>query len=294
MKYSDSKTPLVCMQRQSTCYKSSYKMEVYGVLFHSTGANNPTIRRYVQPDDNEVNRSELLSIIGVNQNGNDWNHIYREAGLNAWIGKLADGSVASVQTMPWDFRPWGSGVAYKGGPSCNSHWIQFEICEDGLSDEGYFNQVYQEACELTAYLCKLFGLDPQGAVRWQGKDVPVILCHQDAYQYRLGSNHGDIYHWFPKYGKNMQTVRDDVQYILEHEVYVPKEEIVVNEPRYNAIADCPGYAQSVITKIVDKGFIGGTGTGKKDENGRPADLSLSLDMIRTFVVLDRVGVFDLR
>ena len=55
--------------------------------------------------------------------------------MNAWIGKLADGSVAAVQTMPWDFRPWGCGSGSKG--SCNSGWIQFEICEDALTDADY-------------------------------------------------------------------------------------------------------------------------------------------------------------
>jgi hypothetical protein len=52
------------------------------------------------------------------------------AGLNAFIGYLRDGSVGTIQTMPWDFRPWGCGSGIKG--SCNNGWIQFEICEDNL------------------------------------------------------------------------------------------------------------------------------------------------------------------
>jgi hypothetical protein len=47
MKYSSSKPPLVCMQTNSTCYKSTSKMSVKGVLWHSTGANNPNLKRYV-------------------------------------------------------------------------------------------------------------------------------------------------------------------------------------------------------------------------------------------------------
>lgn len=31
---------------QSTCYKGTSKMTVKGVLWHSTGANNPTLKRY--------------------------------------------------------------------------------------------------------------------------------------------------------------------------------------------------------------------------------------------------------
>ena len=51
MKYSKSNPPMKCMMTQSTCYKGTKKMTVKGVLWHSTGANNPTLKRYVQPDD---------------------------------------------------------------------------------------------------------------------------------------------------------------------------------------------------------------------------------------------------
>jgi hypothetical protein len=71
-------------------------MTVKGVLWHSTGANNPTLKRYVQPGDNDANRAEMLKLLGKNSNGNDWNHISVEAGLNAWIGELADGTVTSI------------------------------------------------------------------------------------------------------------------------------------------------------------------------------------------------------
>ena len=125
MKYNDKNKPMVCMMTQSTCYRQTKKMEVKGVLWHSTGANNPNLRRYVQPSDNDVNKDKLLGILGTNINKNDWNHIERQAGLNCWIGKLADGTVTTVQTMPWDYRPWGCGSGKKG--SCNNGWIQFEI-----------------------------------------------------------------------------------------------------------------------------------------------------------------------
>ena len=204
MKY-ESSAPLVCMMTQSTCYRGTSRMSIKGVLWHSTGANNPWLARYVQPDDNAPDRTELIALLGKNPYNNDWNHREVQAGLNAWIGKLDDGSVASVQTMPWDFKPWGCG----GG--CNQGWIQFEICEDGLNDPDYFNQVYREACELTAYLCKKFKIDPYGKVG----NVPTILCHQDSFQYGMGSNHADVYHWFGRYGKTMDSVRDDVAELLD-------------------------------------------------------------------------------
>lgn len=213
MKYNSNNKPLVCMQTNSTCYKGTNTMTVKGVLWHSTGANNPWLKRYVQPSDNASDRDKWLKLLGKNQYNNDWNHINRQAGLNCWIGKLADGTVTTVQTMPWNYRPWGCGSGSKG--SCNNGWIQFEICEDALTDKNYFNKVYQEACEITAYLCTLYNLDPHGYQTLNGVKVPVILCHADSCKLGLGSNHGDVLHWFKKHGKTMDDVRDDVAALMK-------------------------------------------------------------------------------
>lgn len=212
MKYSASNKPLVCMQTNSTCYKGTSTMTVKGVLWHSTGANNPNLKRYVQPSDNASDRAEMLALLGTNTNKNDWNHIDRQAGLNCWIGKLADGTVTTVQTMPWNYKPWGCGSGSKG--SCNNGWIQFEICEDGLTDKDYFEKVYQEACEITAYLCDMFNINPKGTVTVNGVQVPTILCHADSHKLGLGSNHGDVLHWFPKFDKDMDDVRADVAKLM--------------------------------------------------------------------------------
>ena len=214
MKYNSTNKPIQCFMRQSTCYQQTNKnMTVKGVLWHSTGANNPWIKRYVQPDDNASDRTQMLALLGKNAYNNDWNHIYHEAGLNCWIGKLADGTVTTVQTMPWNYKPWGCGSGRKG--SCNTNFIQFEICEDGLTDKTYFDAVYKEACEITAYLCQLYNIDPKGTVNVNGVTVPTILCHHDSYKLGLGSNHGDIDHWFPKHGKSMATARNDVAALLK-------------------------------------------------------------------------------
>lgn len=212
MKYSDSNKPIVCMQTNSTCYKGTTTMTVKGVLWHSTGANNPNLKRYVQPSDDASDRAEMLKLLGTNTNKNDWNHIERQAGVNAWIGKLADGTVATVQAMPWNYRPWGCGSGSKG--SCNSGWIQFEIAEDTLTDETYFNKVYTEACELTAYLLKMYNLDPKGTQTVNGVTVPVILDHTTSCSLGLGSNHGDVQHWFKKFNKTLDDVRNDVAKLM--------------------------------------------------------------------------------
>ncbi len=215
MKYSEKNPPLICMQTQSTCYKGTGKMQIKGILWHDTGANNPNLKRYIQPSDDAPDREEWMEKLGKNAYKNDWNHVCRKCGMNCWIGKLADGTVTTVQTMPWDYRPWGCGSGKKG--SCNNGWIQFEICEDNKNDEGYFSKVYQEACEITAYLCKLYQIDPLGTADCGGVIVPTILCHQDSYKLGLGSNHSDIYDWFKRYGKDMDTVRRDVARLLEED-----------------------------------------------------------------------------
>ena len=94
--------PYVCMMTNSTCYKNTYSMEVYGVLIHDTGCPNDTLKRYVQPSDNDPRKDEILAKIGKNRNGNDWNHVDARKGVNAFVGRYADDSVGAVQVMPWN------------------------------------------------------------------------------------------------------------------------------------------------------------------------------------------------
>ena len=274
MKYTSANPPMKCFMRQSSWYKGAGKTTIRGVLWHSTGANNPNLKRYVQPDDNAVDRARMLELLGVNKSGNDWNHISREAGVHAWVGKLASGEVASVQVGDWDKKAWGCGSGKKG--SCNNGWIQFEICEDNLSDPVYFEKVYREAVELTAYLCKLYNLDPQGTVTYSGVRVPVILCHQDSYQLGLGSNHGDVLHWLPKYGKSMQTVRDDVSALLAGANTNKEEDDDMDVARFKELwgemrkelqdNDSSKYSEEARAWATSTGLIAGNGT---EINGEP-------------------------
>lgn len=212
MKYSSNNKPLQCILTNGACYNGTGTMSIKGVLWHSTGANNPELRRYVQPSSNDANYSKLMTLLGKNAYNNDWNRASIKVGVHAFVGKLASGDITSVQTLPWNYRSWGCGSGSRG--SCNSGWIQFEICEDNLSDKTYFNKVYKEACELTAYLCKTYGLNPKGTVTYAGVKVPVILCHKDSNSLGLGSNHGDVLHWFKKHGKTMEDVRNDVYALM--------------------------------------------------------------------------------
>ena len=190
-----------CMLTANDCYKAGRTITPKGVMVHSTGANNPLVARYVQPVEGQKDEAQLKAEIGGNRNANDWNHPGLDVCTHAFVGKLADGGVGTVQTLPWNHRGWHAGTGTSGGSANNTH-IAFEICEDDLTDEGYFRKVYQEAVELTAMLCKTYNLNPLAD--------GVVICHSEGYQRGVASNHGDVMHWFPKFGKSMDTFRADV------------------------------------------------------------------------------------
>lgn len=193
---------------ENACYKAGKTITPKGIMVHSTGANNTSLKRYVGPDD---------GLLGKNQYNNHWNQpMDREVCVHAFIGELKDGTIATYQTLPWNHRGW-----HAGGAANNTH-ISFEICEDNLKDASYFKKVYQEAVELCVYLCKEFGLTE--------KD---IICHSEGCAKGIASNHGDVMHWFPKHGKSMDTFRADVKALLGKKEETPKEP--AKEPATKAI-----------------------------------------------------------
>ena len=198
-----------CYATRNACYQAGQTIVPRGIMVHSTGANNPYLRRYVQPDDGRL---------GENTNGNHFNVPLpggRQVCVHAFIGRLADGTIATYQTLPWTMRGW-----HAGGSANNTH-IGFEICEDGLTDAAYFAGVYREAVELTAYLCTQFGLTEQD-----------VLCHSEGYRRGIASNHADVMHWFPRHGKSMDHFRADVKAVLlggtgeKEELEMTKEELL--------------------------------------------------------------------
>lgn len=165
---------------KNECYVVSNKQEIRGIMVHSTGCNNTSVSSYL----------------------NHWNQLRpggRQVCVHAFVGKLPDGSVGTYQTLPWDMVGWHSGQGANGNANFMGY-IGFEICEDDLTDRSYFEKVYREAVELCVYLCQLYGLTE--------KD---IICHSEGYMRGIASNHADVMHWFPKFGKSMDTFREDVR-----------------------------------------------------------------------------------
>ena len=153
---------------QNDCYKQGRSINPIGIVVHSTGTNNTNLKRYIQPNDGQL---------GTNNNDNHWNKSGVSKCVHAFIGQLENGQVATYQTLPWNMRCWGCGSGSKG--SYNNGFIQFEICEDNLTSESYFNEVYQQAAELCAHLMKLYP-----AIKLEN-----IVCHSEARDLGYASNH---------------------------------------------------------------------------------------------------------
>lgn len=192
-----------CLHTDSRCYKAAEPSCPVGIVVHSTGVNNPSLKRYVQPSKDDPNYDELIALIGKNANGNSWNRNIKKS-AHYMIGKLADGTVATAHILPEEFCAWGVGSGKKGSYNYNptSH-IQFEICEDGLTNAAYFKDCYNAAVSLCADICR----------RW-GWEADVIVSHKEAHKKGYASNHKDVDHWLKKHGLTMKDFREDVDLLL--------------------------------------------------------------------------------
>ena len=249
-----------------------------GIMVHSTGANNPNLRRYVQPDD---------GVLGVNSNQNDWNRPGLEVCVHAFLGLTQAGEVAAYQILPWEYRAW-----HCGGDANNTH-LSFEICEDNLRDRAYWEKTYRLARDLTAELCRKFGLDPLAP--------GVLVDHAEGASLGIASNHADVDHWWSRYGVTMDDFRADVARLLEQEDAAQEEEEEPSMTReeitqlvkqdleeerdariFRNLADVPDWAAATAQKLVERGALQGDGKA----------LNLSYDLLRTMVALDRLGILD--
>jgi N-acetylmuramoyl-L-alanine amidase len=237
---------------ENNCFKANVKLTPKGVMVHSTGVDSASLKRYVNPDD---------GLLGKNTGNNHWNQATPDGKsicVHAFIGKLANGDIATYQTLPWEIRGW-----HAGDPA-NKDYIGFEICED-KTDKDYFNKVYKEAVELAAMLCKKYNIKPE---------KPYLICHSEGYQLGIATNHADVMHWFKLQNTNMDKFRADVA----------KEMGIVTTPTYPVLrkgdkGDNVKTMQSKLNEfgnklVVDGIFGAGTETalkGFQSKNGLTAD-----------------------
>ena len=94
-------------------------------------------------------------------------------------------------------------------------------------NEAYFRKAFDKAVDLCVFLCREYGLTEK-----------VILSHQEGNRIGIASNHGDVGHWFPKHGEDMDSfrkvVREKLQVDDELEVAVKlmASKGVINSPKY--------------------------------------------------------------
>ena len=179
------------MATRSDCYQTGQKMTPEGIIVHSTGCNNPNIKRYVAPGNDDI---------GYNNNGNSMNEPGQDVCVHMIIGKNASGKVKCYQILPFDICCWGVGSGWKGSYNYNPAYIQFEMCEDGLDDYSYCKACYDKAVAVCAELAKKYGFS-----------VDCIKSHHEAGQEGMGSQHVDPDNWWKYHGFTMSGFRSDVK-----------------------------------------------------------------------------------
>lgn len=171
----------------NTAYINPIRIEAEYLIVHSTGVG------YKSKDSlfNSWNKPNKLSVHGMVDD------------------------IGSFNTMPLDY------LAGHVGKKGNDKTIGFEICEPKnivYADKAHtkvditkyspkdpaniadFNKRYKNAVELAVYFCRETGLS-----------ADKILSHREACAKGIASNHADVEHWFPLFGKSMNDFRADVK-----------------------------------------------------------------------------------
>lgn len=193
---------IVAMATKNDCYKDATPAKMGGIIVHSTAANNPYLKRYI----------DAPAEVGVNKYGNTWNNpvsvMGRSVAVHAFIGYDINNEIRVAQMLPYNIACWGNGSKTTGNCNYNPNArIQFEICEDNRQNKAYLDAVLNVATQYCAELCIQFGWDPLGMYN----GAPVIMDHAESYKYRKGGNHSDIGHWIKPFGYTMDWFRNEVK-----------------------------------------------------------------------------------
>lgn len=169
-------------------YTNPVIIEPQYIIVHSTavGYTNGKTQLF-----NSWNKADALSVHGMVDDAGAWN------------------------TLPLNY------LGYHVGKKGNGKTIGFEICEPkniAYVDKNHtkvdttkynpkdaaniadFNKRYNHAVALAVEFCKQTGLDSSR-----------VISHKEAHAKGVASNHGDVEHWFPLFGKTMDIFRADVK-----------------------------------------------------------------------------------
>lgn len=199
---------------RNDCYTANRKIIPKGIMIHSTATPGVMAGAWFSR----------------------WNKSFRAGEINRQVCVHAFVDDKEVwQYLPWNQRGW-----HAGGAANNTH-IGIEICEpagfsysknqmlgyDVRKNEDYFRKAFDNAVDLCVFLCREYGLTE--------KD---ILSHQEGNRIGIASNHGDVGHWFPKHGEDMDSFRKavsekhQVDDEFESAVKLMASKGVINSPQY--------------------------------------------------------------
>jgi len=139
-----------------------------------------------------------------------------------------------IQCLPWDKK---AGHCLLSG---NDTHIGIEMCEprEWTTDDAYFKRVYQNAVDISVYLCKLYGITAEN-----------VISHAEGYQKGIASNHADVGHWFPYFNKDMNDFRAAVRQGL-NERAISKELQTVLNAAYNTELVVDGIIGNKTTAVI--------------------------------------------
>jgi N-acetylmuramoyl-L-alanine amidase len=131
----------------------------------------------------------------------DWYERWNKSGVAKCVHAFVD-EQRTAQYLPWTMRGWHCGSGSKG--SANNTHIGLEICEDKDWTREYFDKAWENAVELTAFLCLRFGLTQES-----------VISHKEGHDLGIASNHGDPDHWWSKFGRTMNDFRARVAQVMD-------------------------------------------------------------------------------
>ena len=192
---------------------------------------------------------------------------------NGWAGIGYHYVVRKDGTIERGRPEWAIGSHAYGE---NSHTIGIHVSGDFEQAEPTTEQV-ENCCELIADICTRYGIPIDREHIVGHGELMATSCPGNNLQVLI--NNGTIAGKANYYANPTETSSVDGA----------KAEGTRITQRFNTIDSCPDWAQETVKKMIDKGLL--NGGGLQDDNGYPADLDLSLDMLRLFVVNDRAGLY---
>lgn len=255
MKYTDKNPPRQMIMKGNYSYKypqpwskdkdSPWHSHIQGVLWHSTGSYNCRIGRYVGGDLPQGDLDYLGNVSKSHWNrlpsgGADPKSVHcfigTVSGNNPLTGDDGTSEITSIQCLP--FKLNNDEVLCCGAATIgNLHYYQFEICEDYYNKDAknpyqysspyYQSNVFEEGCQLTAYILKyVLGKGSENVYdTFKGKhpkytkihDLPIIGTHSFISTITDETDHADPDHWLAPgqgYDNFLNKVRERVKEIL--------------------------------------------------------------------------------